>query len=332
VDYKYLICPLRAADGRLAAILMLFRQKTSPDFQPNDVTALKPIVAQISSAVLEPLIPAPPARTEVKPEVKAVVAAQKPVAEAAMPLDRRLRAALRAGAFDLYAQPIAALHGAPRGGRFEVLVRMRDADTLRMPRSFFGVAEASGLLPDLDRCVIRQALQTLGSKRALLEERGWEFSINLSGQTLLVDRFGEFLEAQLTRSSVAPKSLVFEIAESSALEHRYATEHLAARLRDLGCRLALDNCCAGLDTFGPIRRWPVSCLKIDASLTQKIATDAHTAHVVGEVAEVASDIGIETVGERVERESVRSKLTELHIDFAQGFLFSRPRPLAELLR
>jgi EAL domain-containing protein (putative c-di-GMP-specific phosphodiesterase class I) len=344
VDYKYLVCPLRAADGRLASVLMLFRQKTAPDFQPNDVAALAPIVAQISSTVLESLIPAAAAPSEAKPTAqnggekripepaRKSAEAAKPAADVPMPLDQRLRAVLRAGAFDLYAQPIASLRSQPCRGRFEVLVRMRDADTLCMPRTFFGVAEASGLLPDLDRCVIRQALQALGGKRALLEERGWEFCINLSGQSLLVDRFGEFLEAQVTRSAVAPKSLVFEIAESSALEHRYAAERLAARLRDLGCGLALDNCRSGLDTFGPIRRWPVSCLKIDASITQKIAADTRSAHLVREVAEVASDIGIETVGEQVERENIRSKLTELHVDFGQGFLFSRPRPLADVLR
>lgn len=249
-------------------------------------------------------------------------------ADATPTMDERIRAALRDGRFDLYAQRISPLRDARRPARFEVLVRMVDADRLRAPASFFEAAEASALMPELDRWVIRQLLSTLRAHAPLVRSGGWEFCINIAAQSLITDRFSEFIVAEVCKSAIPAGLLVFEISECDALEHQHALEFLGARLRDVGCRIALDNCRAGLTTFGPLHKWPVSCVKIDGSLIGKLQSHARSESVVRAVTQLASSMGIETVAERVESADLCEKLLEIGIDYAQGFHFGQPQPLA----
>jgi ammonium transporter, Amt family len=210
-------------------------------------------------------------------------------------------------------------------------VRMHDAKRLRTPASFFEAAKASTLLPELDRWIIRRLLSTLKNHAPLVRSCRWEFSINLAAQSLVAERFSEFLVAEICKSSLPAGLFVFEVAERDALANSAAVELLGAHLRDVGARLALDNCRADLETFGSLRKWPVSCLKIDGSLIGQMRDHARSKSMVRAMAQLASSKGIETVAECVESADVCTELMDMGLDYAQGFLFGRPRPLATML-
>jgi EAL domain-containing protein (putative c-di-GMP-specific phosphodiesterase class I) len=242
-------------------------------------------------------------------------------------MDARIRMALRDGAFDLYAQKISALRGAPRPERFEVLLRMHDADKIRAPHAFFAAAEMGSLMPDLDRWVIRNLLQMLRRRSDAVRAGRWEFCINIAAQSMVSDAFREFVVAEVCRSSIPASLLVFEFSESNALEHQDAVEIMAARLRDVGCRIALDNCRSGFDTLSTLRRWPVSCVKIDGSLIRDVVDNPRSEALVRAVVELAGGIGIETVAECVETADIRGKLLDIGVDYAQGFHLGAPQPI-----
>ena len=360
--YKFLVLPLRSASNRLAALVLLFRSKQARDFTRADVTELTQILSRLAPQTLaelageppppivrpRPAAPPPPTLTRpvaqrVSTPTKIIIPPPRPTRSSApVPLvitpdakptmEDRIRAALRDGSFDLFAQRISPLRNQQRPARFEVLVRMQDANVLRPPASFFEAAQASTLMPDLDRWVIRSLLTTLRNNAALVRSGGWEFCINIAAQSLIADRFSEFIVAEVCRSSIPAGLLVFEISECDALEHQYALEFLGARLRDVGCRIALDNCRAGLTTFGPLHKWPVSCVKIDGSLIRNISNSTRSESLVRAVAQLATSMGIETVAERVESASLCDKLLDMGIDYAQGFHFGQPQPLATLFR
>ena len=107
-------------------------------------------------------------------------------------------------------------------------------------------------------------------------------------------------------------------------------EVLSARLRDVGCRIALDNCRSGLGTLDPLNKWPVSRVKIDGSLIRNISSNSRSESQVRAVAQIAADRGIETVAEGVESQAIQDRLLELGIDYAQGFHLGRPEPLQRL--
>jgi EAL domain-containing protein (putative c-di-GMP-specific phosphodiesterase class I) len=252
--------------------------------------------------------------------------------DAAPTMEERIRTALRDDAFDLVAQRISPLRDERRPARYEVFVRMQEANRLRPPSSFFEAAEAGALMPELDRWVIRRLLTKLRENAAHVRAGRLEFCINIAAQSLTEDRFSEFVVAEVCRSSIPAGLLVFEVSECDALEHQYAFECLGARLRDVGCRIALDNCRAGLTTFGPLHKWPVSCVKIDGSLIRNVASSSRSESVVRAVTQLASNMGIETVAERVEDAALCGKLADIGMDYAQGFHFGQPAPLAQLFR
>jgi EAL domain-containing protein (putative c-di-GMP-specific phosphodiesterase class I) len=361
LPYKVMSLPLRAGPARIAAALVLFRDKNSPDFSSADIATLAQITAQVPATLLGELLGATPSSTEATVAQSASVRASgvetipkvetaktsNPVAAAPVPppvakvvklipreplaMEERIRLALREDGFRLYAQRITPMRDSERADRYEVLLRMEDGEVLQPPQAFFAVAEASELMPELDQWVVRELMATLRTRAASLRTNCREFSVNVSAQTLLTDRFSEYVLQELKRSSIPPGALVFEIAESDAIEHQYSLSILAKRLHSVGCRIALDNCRAGLRTFETVRKWPISCIKIDGSLIKHVVSNCRYESQVRAVAKMASGLGLETVAECVESEHIHERLLSMEIDYLQGFHFGRPQPLAEVL-
>ncbi|HEY6642334.1 EAL domain-containing protein [Povalibacter sp.] len=367
LPYKLLVVPVRDPSRRVVALMLLFRSKRARDFARVDVDELTQLAARIPTdalaEMLEPdapviasvvALPQAAARTQSPAEIPPpqAVAASRPVdvapaatttstskivvRGAATPppqkMDERIRSALRLGSFDLYAQRITPMREATQSPRFEVLLRMRDDGKLHGPPSFFGAAESSHLMPDLDCWVIGELLTTLRKRAVTVRASSLEFSINIAAQSLATPQFAEFIVAEVCRTAIPAGLLVFEVSERTVLEHEDDMDWLSARLRDVGCRIALDNCRSGLGTLDPLNKWPVSRVKIDGSLIRHLGSSLRAESQVRAVVQLAADRGIETVAECVESQRVQDKLMELGIDFAQGFHLAKPRPLQTLFR
>ena len=369
LPYKLLVVPVRNPSQNVVALLMLFRSKRARDFAGVDVDELTQLAARVPTdaltAMLVPEVPviasvvklpqaAPPQPEAVKQQPTAVAPRPAPARErviapsasitapkAVVPsvptpppqkMDDRIRAALRLGSFDLYAQNIAPVRAPTQSSRFEILLRMRDAGKLHGPPSFFAAAESSRLMPELDCWVIGELFKTLRKRAVTVRASSLEFSINIAGQSIAMPQFGEFIVAEVCRTAIPAGLLVFEVSERTVLEHEDDMDYLSARLRDVGCRIALDNCRSGLGTLDPMNKWPVSRVKIDGSLIRNLGSSVRAEAQVRAVAQLAADRGIETVAECVESQRVQDKLLEMGIDFAQGFHLAKPQPLQTLFR
>jgi EAL domain-containing protein (putative c-di-GMP-specific phosphodiesterase class I) len=363
-SYKFLAWPVRIDTGPLLALLVLFRRRQDADFAHTDLDQLMQLTAQMPQAVLVKLQsmqpvpppavakrrpkvsvataaaaipgPAPPQTTisiaSIQSEDEAMLAAAAIVSKSPLPsLVERLRAALRDNAFDLHVQRITPLHSYDQPERFEVLLRMPDKHGLKLPATFLGTAEANGLMPELDRWVVRQLLRTLHRERSLGHSNRREFCINLSEASLLNDGFAELLMTDLAKSPGLCRQLVFEVSEHIAVKHPEAFSALGARLHKVGCRIALDNCRIGLGIFDLLPRWPVSCIKIDGALIRQMGTNTHVDTLVRTMAHMAEERGIESVAEQVESERMCRALIGTGLDFAQGFHLELPEPLLKQL-
>lgn len=329
---KFLVYPVRSDDDRLTALIMLFRNSHERDFVRWDIEALTDIASELSGDVLAPAAanPSLPEPAPVLTEAANIETHRASSRPQSLPMDARIRRALRNGAFDLYAQKIAAVRSVAPVERFEVLVRLHDTYELCAPHVFFGAAHANRLMPELDRWVIRTLLTQLRERAPDLRSGRREFCINVAAQSLASDAFSEFVVAEVCRSSLPPNRFIFEFSESHALEHQDAVETMAARLRDVGCRIALDNC-AGVETLNTLRRWPVSCIKIDGSLIRDVAVNPRSEALVRAVVHLAQGAGIETVAECVESQVIHEKLLEIGVDFGQGFHLSTPQPIERVI-
>jgi diguanylate cyclase (GGDEF)-like protein len=226
--------------------------------------------------------------------------------------------------------PLAPLEGMDL--HFEVLLRLNDSEGNSVaPAKFLAAATRAQLMPEIDRWVIVNTLRQLNAHAEILSRHPAAFSINISGAALVKADFAQFIEAALTEHKVAANRIVFEVSEADAVANAGKAGPFFERVRALGCRVALDDFGSGLTSFAHLKDLPVDALKIDGSLVRDVLTHERAATLVAAIAQMARALGVKTVAECVETESVRERIAALGVDYAQGFSIGKSQPFGEVL-
>jgi EAL domain-containing protein (putative c-di-GMP-specific phosphodiesterase class I) len=239
----------------------------------------------------------------------------------------RLRQALEKDEFTLYCQPIAALAaksgGAERFPMAEVLVRMREEErALLPPGEFLPVFEHYGMMPQLDRWVLRHVVQHLAAR-----PRVGRLTINVSGQTLQDADFPRFAAGELRAARVAPSAVLFEIDESDVLARLESAVRFAAAVKAYGGGLLIDGFCRRSVSFAPLKSLRVDFLKVDGGVIRKLLSSAAAQAKLKAVVRVAEALQAGVVAECVEEQDVLVRLKALDVGYAQGFGVHQPQPL-----
>jgi diguanylate cyclase (GGDEF)-like protein/PAS domain S-box-containing protein len=243
----------------------------------------------------------------------------------------RVTRAVDEGRLELYAQPIVATRrDSPRLPQFqELLVRLRDDDgELVLPGEFIPAAERYNIIGTIDRWVLEKSVARLRQYLAA----GLELpllSLNLSGTSICERNFLDFVLA-LVEDPVIGGHLCFEITESAIIAGMSQIVYFAQEVRKRGCRFALDDFGTGLSSFHYLKKLPVDFLKIDGQFVGSLTNDPVDRSMVEAISKVAGALGIATIAERVESAAALERLTQLGIDFAQGYHLARPEPLAAI--
>ena len=251
-------------------------------------------------------------------------------AVARLELHGRLRRAVEADEFIIHYQPIVSLTDGAMIG-VEALVRWDDPVAgLVSPADFIGAAEETGLIVSIGDSVLRQACAQIAEWRA--ERPGLELSVsvNLSGRQLADAGLVATVRDILRESGVPAELLCLEITETVLMRE---SDSNLARLHDLkalGVRLAIDDFGTGYSSLSYLRQFPVDVLKIDKSFMDGVARDVEGRSFVKAIVRLAQTLRIATVAEGVEDEAQLETLRRVGCDRAQGFLFARPQPAAEL--
>ncbi|CAN5123016.1 hypothetical protein BH20ACT16_BH20ACT16_00350 [soil metagenome] len=236
-----------------------------------------------------------------------------------------IRAALSDDRFELLAQPIVDLRG-ERERRFELLLRMRNRDgDLIAPGAFLYIAERLDLVQEIDRWVVERAT------RLLAEHPHISLEVNLSGKSIGSPALLELTERMLRDTGVDPARLTFEITETAAVANIALASTFSERLRELGCRFALDDFGAGFGSFYYLKHLPFDYLKIDGEFVRNIVTDTTDRLLVTAAVAIARGLGKETIAEFVGDARSVAVLRELGVDWGQGFHLGEPAPLAPQL-
>ncbi|ANJ67321.1 hypothetical protein A9404_07925 [Halothiobacillus diazotrophicus] len=232
----------------------------------------------------------------------------------------RIRRALRDDLFVLHIQPILGTDTNDLAAS-EVLIRLADqGDSLVMPNAFLPAAERFGLMPEIDRWVVRHALRRISHETGAL-------SINLSGTTLEHGGIADYVAQQCQEHDVATERLVFEVTETAAIANLAGTAMELGKLQALGCRTALDDFGAGMSSFAYLRELPVDWVKIDGRFVRDLAQNSVDLAMVKAMHEIAHTLGKHTVAEFVENQDTLVILKKLGINFVQGYHLGRPMPL-----
>lgn len=230
----------------------------------------------------------------------------------------RIKDALQDDNFILYFQPIYRLNDS-RISHYEVLVRLMDSGgEIIAPKKFIPAAEQFGLMPQLDRWVVKHAIQTLH------KYPGIHLYANISGFSLADTSFLSFIEENMLLYGIEPQRLGFEITESTVVEDFDRVKDWIERLKTFGCQFALDDFGTGFNSFLYLRNLPVDQLKLDGLFISTLAEDLTQRPLVQAMHQLARALGIETVAECVENKEVVKILQGIGVTYGQGFHLGKP--------
>ncbi|MDX1455767.1 MAG: EAL domain-containing protein [Gammaproteobacteria bacterium] len=243
----------------------------------------------------------------------------------------RINKALEEGHFELFSQAIKPLQKLDEGEHYEILLRLRDAGgQLVGPGEFLPAAERYYLMENIDRWVLRTALRMLAEHPRHLDSLSL-CTINLSGQSISNPEFQRYLESRLDQYRVPASKICFEITESAAMADLNQAVRFARRLKERGCRFALDDFGIGMSSFAYLRNLPFDILKIDGTFVTGMKTQPLDKLIVESVSRAAWLLGKQSVAEFVETNDLLHEVRTMGIEYAQGYAIERPRPLAERL-
>ncbi len=225
-------------------------------------------------------------------------------------------------------QPVVALQTGEITGA-EGLVRWQHPERgLLPPDQFLPAAEASGLIVAIGREVLALAVGAMGSITELALPM---VAINLAPRELAQPDLVERVRRTLNEHDVAAHRLCIEITESAVLDEVETAIATLVALRSLGVKLAIDDFGTGYSSLSYLRRLPVDVVKIDRSFTSEIGDDASNLTIIAGIIGLARGLGLDVVAEGVETVRQRDTLRELGCTFGQGYLFSPPIALDDLL-
>jgi diguanylate cyclase (GGDEF)-like protein len=250
------------------------------------------------------------------------------VAQRAQTTSARIRDALTQNRLSLATQPIRSLAS---GGieRYELLLRMTGESGELLPAaSFIEAAERSGMVQELDRWVVTQALELIGER----ERAGSPVSLhmNISGASVTDLSVLEFIERRLDEGEADPARCTFEITQTARVEDYDTAAGFADRLTEFGCEVAIDDYGAGFGPFAYLQKVPFDVIKIDGAFIRDMTRNDADQLTVKAIVQIARGLGKRTIAEFVEDEDTRTLLQEYGVDMAQGYHLGRPVDSAEL--
>jgi diguanylate cyclase (GGDEF)-like protein/PAS domain S-box-containing protein len=206
---------------------------------------------------------------------------------------------------------------------FEVLVRMCDKDERSlhiMPGQFIPMAEKSGKILDIDRWVLRESIQMLADVKSIPA-----LAVNISGRSFDEPMLPQYIAEQLKRFGVAPRRLVVELTETSAVSDLHDAQRFIEALHQTGCGVSLDDFGTGFSSFAYLKHLQVDSVKIDGLFIRNLPNDADNQLFVRAMVTVARGLHKTTIAECVEDEETLSMLKSFEVDCVQGFYLERPR-------
>jgi diguanylate cyclase (GGDEF)-like protein len=198
----------------------------------------------------------------------------------------------------------------------ECLMRIRRGDgTLIVANDVMPTAERLGLVRLIDHRMLELALGELGTVADL------RLSLNVSPSSASHATWWSALEAALAGARGVAERLTVEITESAAIYDLDEAQRFVARLKDLGCRIAIDDFGAGYTSFCNLRKLGVDIVKIDGGFVKNLTSSPEDQAFVRMVIELARQLGLKTVAEWVQDEAAAAILTGWGCDYLQGAVF-----------
>ena len=235
-------------------------------------------------------------------------------------LTKEIKQAIKNDNILLYGQKIT--NNITQEVKYETLMRLKKEDgNIMSPFFFLEQAKKARLYPQLTRIMIDKACSYFEGKNTI-------FSLNLTLQDIIDTDTIEFLISTIQNKKLE-KLVVLEIVESEGIEVFKEVSEFISKMKEIGCLIAIDDFGTGYSNFEYLIQLDIDILKIDGSLIKNIHIDKNIYTTVSTIVNFAKSLDIEIVAEYVHCKEVQNMVTELEIDYSQGFLLHEPAHLEE---
>jgi diguanylate cyclase (GGDEF)-like protein/PAS domain S-box-containing protein len=245
-------------------------------------------------------------------------------------METALRTAIERNEFFLVYQPQISLTDHTLIG-VEALIRWRSPDAgLILPSLFIPVAEETGLIVPIGAWCLETACREIAQLQRQLDQC-LSVAVNLSPNQVHAANFQGTVERALALSGLDAQCLEVEITEGLLMRDSEDALQIIEGIQALGVTTAIDDFGTGFSNMSYITRFKVDRLKIDRSFVSRCLTDANSLAVTTAIIALAHSLNMEVVAEGVETAEQAAMLRSLECDSAQGYLYSPPRPIDEVL-
>jgi PAS domain S-box-containing protein len=233
----------------------------------------------------------------------------------------RIREAIDDDRLVLYSQPIVDLRSGETVQQ-ELLLRMRDENgSVVVPGDFLPIAERFGLISEIDRWVIRQAVG--------LAAQGQSVEFNLSAMSIGDPDVLLALASALQQTGADPSLVVIEVTETAMVKQLDTGRLFAEQVAALGCGLALDDFGTGYASLNYLKQIPAQHLKIDTEFVRDLTRNDTDKRLIRGIVGMAREFDQTTIAEGIEDEVTLVRLREMGVHLGQGYLFGRPEPVLD---
>lgn len=239
-------------------------------------------------------------------------------------MERRLRHAMYTDQLWVAYQPIFSLSDGRIVG-FEALARWNTDNGPVAPEEFIAVAEGAGLLEELGKRLIPEAL---AFQKQL--PTGVDLFINMSPGQIAADGIVEWFDEALLEAGADPRQVFIEVTETDAISDHAITGRMQ-QLRERGMRIALDDFGVGHSSLSALRALPLDLMKVDRSFLVSSRDDTRAEAIARMVIDLGRLLNVGVIAEGIETEEQLQLLREIGCPMGQGFLLAAPEPAAEAL-
>ncbi len=248
-------------------------------------------------------------------------------------LETDLRFAIERNEFELFYQPIIGLETASLEG-FEALVRWNHPQRgLVPPNEFIPISESTGLIIPMTVQILHSACsQVVKWQEASKAAKPLSVAVNLSGKHFGHPALVEQIKTVIAETGIDPASLKLELTESAVMENAETAILMLKQIKETGVQISIDDFGTGYSSLSYLHRFPIDLLKVDRSFVSAMEENSENGEIVRTVIALAKALNLKVVAEGIESIHQFHQLRILGCEYGQGYLFSKPLPVADIER
>ena len=195
-------------------------------------------------------------------------------------------------------------------------MRLNDGGKIMSPFFFLDIAKKSGQYLQLTKRMIDSSFE-------YFKDKEFEFSVNFTFEDIANEEVSNYVLEKIKEYDIGRK-IVFEIVESEEIDDFELIDGFFHKIRDLGCKIAIDDFGSGYSNFEYLIKLDADYIKIDGSLIKDVLVSKGNENIITMIINFAKDQGFKTIAEFVSSKEILEKVKYLGVDYVQGYYIHEP--------